>query len=306
MSESGQPERAEPWPDEEPYGARPEPNRLRKSGREGIGPDGDMVPTAEQRYYVRATAGVGVRPGGANNSPKRLAEFGQSIRGIVFDMGDVLYDATVWRRWLLRVLNRMGLHTHYASFYRVWDRTYLEAVHRGERDYDEAFCDFPRAPGLADPQFEDIGAAGRRPRREIEARAGAFPGVRDTIAYLSERGLRLGVLSDSEQTAERLTERLGTFGMEGLFQAVVSSRDLCRTKPDPACYLAALDALELTARETAFVGHDTDEIAGARAMGMPTIAFNYEPTVVADLYVEQFEMLRSFVLDVSRSVISAA
>ena len=31
----------------------------------------------------------------------------------MFDTGDVLYAATVWRRRLLRLLSHMGLHTHY-------------------------------------------------------------------------------------------------------------------------------------------------------------------------------------------------
>lgn len=26
----------------------------------------------------------------------------RNVRGLVFDMGDVLFDATVWRRWLLQ------------------------------------------------------------------------------------------------------------------------------------------------------------------------------------------------------------
>lgn len=41
-----------------------------------------------------------------------MAENGsRKTLGLLFDMGDVLYDATVWRRWLLQLLHKMGLHT---------------------------------------------------------------------------------------------------------------------------------------------------------------------------------------------------
>src|SRR5687768_3292479 len=66
----------------------------------------------------------------------------RGVRGLLFDMGDVLYDATLWRRWLLQILARMGVHATYRDFYRVWDHDYLRAVHRGERDYHEAFSAF--------------------------------------------------------------------------------------------------------------------------------------------------------------------
>ena len=46
------------------------------------------------------------------------------VRGVLFDMCNVLFDNTVWRRWVLKVLGRLGLHTNYRSFFRVWDRDY--------------------------------------------------------------------------------------------------------------------------------------------------------------------------------------
>src|SRR5688572_21192831 len=64
------------------------------------------------------------------------------VRGLVFDMGDVLYDATLWRRWLLQLLQRLGHLYSYREFYQVWDRDYLDLVHRGKREYREAFASF--------------------------------------------------------------------------------------------------------------------------------------------------------------------
>jgi hypothetical protein len=44
------------------------------------------------------------------------------------------------------------------------------------------------------------------------------------------------------------------------------------------------------------VGHDVEELAGAAAVGMPTIAFNFDADAQANVYLARFEEL----LDVIR------
>jgi FMN phosphatase YigB (HAD superfamily) len=61
--------------------------------------------------------------------------------------------------------------------------------------------------------------------------------------------------------------------------------------PNPAAYRAALHALELPAERMAFVGHKGDELSGAAALGMSTIAFNSDIDALADVYLDRFEDL---------------
>ena len=75
----------------------------------------------------------------------------------------------------------------------------------------------------------------------------------------------LGVLVNSEHRAEVLRRRLQRLGLDDMFSAVLSSVDLGHAKPDEVCYLAALEAMDLCAEETAFVGHDGEELEGACA-----------------------------------------
>jgi FMN phosphatase YigB (HAD superfamily) len=49
--------------------------------------------------------------------------------------------------------------------------------------------------------------------------------------------------------------------------------------------------MELPADRVAFVGHDAEELAGAAALGMPTIAFNYDPDAQADVFIASFQQL---------------
>ena len=53
-------------------------------------------------------------------------------------------------------------------------------------------------------------------------------------------------------------------------------RNWASRNPTPEIYAAALQQLGLSACQAAFVGHDVDELEGAHAVGMKTIAFNYD------------------------------
>jgi HAD superfamily hydrolase (TIGR01509 family) len=188
----------------------------------------------------------------------------------------------------------MGLHTRYRGFFKIWEQEYLADVHCGRREYGEAFHAFLLSAGLSRGQIDEVEAASHARKREIEAGTRALPGVRETIAQLSQRGIVLAVLSDSESTSEVLHARLVKLGLGGRFTAVVSSFDLERTKPDPVCYVAALTAMDMRAEQVAFVGHDADELAGAKAVGLRTLAFNFEPGAKANRYLTRFEELLDY------------
>lgn len=219
----------------------------------------------------------------------------RGVRGLLFDMGDVLYDATLWRRWLLQILARMGIHAAYRDFYRVWDHDYLVEVHCGRRDYHEAFATFLLSLGLSRGVVDEIEAASQARRRELIATLRPLPGVRSTLCQLQASGIALAVLSDSESPAAELRQRLDKLGIDPFFQAVYSSRDLGQAKPAALGYQTALAAMQLPAHQVAFVGHDAEELSGAAALGMPTVAFNYDPEVLADRYLERFEELLDLV-----------
>lgn len=213
------------------------------------------------------------------------------LRGVVFDMGDVLYDATSWRRWLHRLLRRMGVHHSYEALFEIWDTQYLDDVHRAARPYGDAFRNFLRSLGLTPAQTDELVAASQARARDFERTARPFCGVPETLHRLHAAGFKLGILSDSQCCGTQLRRRLDGWGIGTYFAAVISSANLGCVKPDPRTYRAALSALELSPVSAAFVGHDAVELAGAQSVGMATIAFNYQPDATADAYIERFEQL---------------
>jgi FMN phosphatase YigB (HAD superfamily) len=77
-------------------------------------------------------------------------------------------------------------------------------------------------------------------------------------------------------------------GFGHVWDSIISSMDMGVRKPDPKLYLAALTQLGLSADQAVFVGHRASELAGARAVGMHTVAFNYEEDAGADYFIENF------------------
>lgn len=223
-----------------------------------------------------------------NRPPGRLAT---PVRGMIFEMRDVFYDDTAWRRWLLQLLRHLGLHTNYRCFYTVWDRDYLAEVFRGQREMGEAMRSFLRSVGLSRAQIDEVWAACQARRRDLQHTARTLPGVKSTLTRLHTAGLALAVLADSEHPSDVLCEQLDRLGLVGLFAAVISSLDLKRTKPDAACYQAALHALALPSAQVVYVSHDAEELAGATRAGLQTAAFNYAPEARADVFVTRFEEL---------------
>jgi HAD superfamily hydrolase (TIGR01509 family) len=227
----------------------------------------------------------------AGGNLRQVARFGRPVSGVLFDMGGVLYDETTWRRWLLRLLRQLGIAGDHRDFFRAWDRDFQGQVHRGERSFCDAFRAFLRSVGLTQPQCDEVEASCRAQRRMFDTGLRLLPGVKSTLIRLGQLGFVLGAVTDSEYSAETLRGRLDQLGLEDLFSAVVSSFDLRRTKPDPACYLAALESMRLPAADVAFVGHEAAELAGAALVGMPTIACNFEASAQADVFISRFEDL---------------
>ena len=220
--------------------------------------------------------------------PQPLA---RPLRGVLFDMCNILYDDTVWRRWVLQLLGKMGLYTNYCSFFRLWDRDFLDDVHTGRREFREAFESFLRCAGLSGGQIDEVEAASHARRRHLEKHARPLPGVRHTLWRLHQAGFVMGLICHSEHPATELRSRMQRFGIEKLFPTLISSIDLRQCMPAPEIYLSAVKLMNTPPEEVAFVGHDRVELAGAAAVGMATIAFNFDPDAQADVHLTRFEEL---------------
>ena len=100
-----------------------------------------------------------------------------------------------------------------------------------------------------------------------------YPDTLDTLRRVRSLGLPAALVSNSRFGAEVQLPLLAELGItEELLDAFVFSPDVKRPKPHAAPFTRALDALDIDARDVAFVGDDLDaDVRGAKALGMTTV-----------------------------------
>jgi phosphoglycolate phosphatase-like HAD superfamily hydrolase len=220
--------------------------------------------------------------------PEPLAD---PVDALVFDLDGVLYDHSIWRRWLLQLLGKLGLHTNYTSFFRVWDCDYAQQVAWGNLTYWTAMRSFLLAAGLSAGQVDEVEAAGRSRFSAAEQMIRPFPNVRSSLRQLSLRGLKLNLVTAFPWTCEQLADRLDRLEMANLFSHTSSARDWPQATPARQRLADSLETAGLAPARTAYVGRLKCELQAAAQLGMPTIAFNQEPDATADFQLEQFDTL---------------
>ena len=217
-------------------------------------------------------------------------------RAAIFDAGDLLFDASRWRRWLLAELVGRGLPSSYDALWDPWDERFLPHAHLGKRTWAELFAAYIGELGITGEAYRSLYEKSEAQKEAIYAAREPFPGVPETLDRLRAAGVKLAVLSDSESPAPAVRKLLDGLGIGGRFDAVVASVDIGARKPEPAAYAAAVEALGVAKGETVFVAHDADEIRGARDFGLAVIAFNARDPEGAAFVAETFPRIADWIL----------
>ena len=205
------------------------------------------------------------------------------IRALLFDAGDILYFRPQRGRRLKLYLEELSLGQ--GNLITTEQKALELQAYQGEIDQEQYREGVLRLYGVTQPEQIE---RGKQILHEEDNDIHFFSGVRKTLFALKNKGYLLGIVTD---TANPVHIKLSWFergGFGALWDSIVSSRELGVRKPDPLIYQAALKQLGVGADRTVFVGHKVSELEGARAVGIKTIAFNYEKSAQADYYVEKF------------------
>ena len=206
------------------------------------------------------------------------------VRALLFDAGDVLYYRPHRGHKLTEFLNELDIHpskdTQLAVKYSLSHQAYQGKINQDQ--YREAIL---RMYGVTQPEHIE---RGKQILEEEDDNIYFFEGVQETLVTLKQMGYMLGVVTD---TASPLHVKLNWFergGFGHVWEAIISSKELGIRKPDPQIYQAALKQLGVFPAQAVFVGHSASELEGARAVGIKTVAFNYDEAAKADYYIGHF------------------
>lgn len=107
----------------------------------------------------------------------------------------------------------------------------------------------------------------------LGTRSVLYPGVRETLTALRERGCRMAVVTNKESRhTDRLIEALE---LRSFFERVVSGDTFPTRKPDPVGVLACLEAWRIDPQQGLFVGDSAIDAQTARRAGLPVFLLTY-------------------------------
>lgn len=207
------------------------------------------------------------------------------IKAFMFDAGDILYYRPRRGVYFKEYLAKHGLTLNGNNPRR---QELKQLAYNGDISREDYFRELIRSYGITEEQSIDEGIA---LLSSADDDILFFNGVYDTLNELKKRGFFLGIITDSAVPVSKKLSWFNKGGFENVWDSYISSQEIGVQKPDPKIYLAALEQLGLKPDQAAFVGHNAEELEGARAIGMLSIAFNKDEDARADMIIDEFPEL---------------
>jgi putative hydrolase of the HAD superfamily len=215
----------------------------------------------------------------------------RKVKALFFDAGDILYYRPNKEQKLNEFLKTQKLDPYPEVVEEI--KTLRNAAFRGEVEQQEYYRKVLHLHGIVDPALVDEGI---RAQMQDDDTVSIYEGVPETINALKKQGYLLGIITDTALPISTKLNWFEQYGFGHVWDVVISSKEIGVRKPASILYEEALLQTRLKADETVFVGHRDYELEGARAVGMGTIAFNFDDGSIADAYIEKFSELLSIPL----------
>jgi HAD superfamily hydrolase (TIGR01509 family) len=196
-----------------------------------------------------------------------------TLRAVLFDAGDTLIRLRGEPGALLRAAaERLGTPVEPTAAAAVWRRVLAGAGSPDELAKGRDLS-LPRHRAVWTELYRRSGADDLAPGLSgalydltVDTRSWeAFPDTVRTLRLLHERGVRVGVVSD---TGFDLRPVFSSLGLSRWFDVVVLSCDTGACKPDPQVFRAACERLGVDEAATVMVGDNPSTDGGATAAGL--------------------------------------
>ncbi|MGB9757046.1 MAG: HAD family hydrolase [Candidatus Bipolaricaulaceae bacterium] len=117
-----------------------------------------------------------------------------------------------------------------------------------------------------------------------------YPELPSVLRELRSRGIRVGMLTNSIHPAQVKAKWLRNVGVDDLFDLIVSSVEERCKKPSRELFQRFSARIGFPPQNIAFVGHEIEEIEGAKKAGFIAIALGC-PEARADFHIQRLEEL---------------
>ncbi|MCJ7694993.1 MAG: HAD-IIIA family hydrolase [Anaerolineaceae bacterium] len=131
-----------------------------------------------------------------------------------------------------------------------------------------------------------------------------YPDVKETLQQLSEKGYKLGIISNTTSSVE-VPQLVKDASLENFISCVILSTTFGKRKPHPALFLSAAKQMNIAPENCAYIGNDpTRDLIGARQAGFGLIVLvkkngymNFNPDEENDYVGPILEIKADYMID---------
>lgn len=211
------------------------------------------------------------------------------IKLVIFDAGKILYDYRDYFELFLKNLDEFfkkhgakNLDKHKS----LWEGKYSKDTLVGNLSLSDARKKHLKFLGLSTRLLKEYEMLEMEAIKKLRLKDS---GMRETLLELRRKGCKLAVLSDTGQSKKMKRYMLETIGIGDLFDGVFVSSEIGHAKPDKEAYFTVMKHFNAKPNETVFVGHDEDELVGAKKLGIKTIS--YQGHKSGDFVIQNFKQI---------------
>jgi HAD superfamily hydrolase (TIGR01509 family) len=216
----------------------------------------------------------------------------RQIRAVIFDLDGVIADSHALHERAWRdLLGEVG---------QMSPADISDIIRQGKTRADILQTLFPRC---SSQELASLGIRKDALYQKQSGRLRPIAGVIEWIRGLHREGFLLGVATSASR--QRALEVLRQFGVEHLFQAIVTASEIGAGKPDPALFLAAADALGIEPDEALVIEDSEAGLVGAKAAGMKCAFYCPAPDGVGAMAAQPDFVLHAFDPECLRSLTSS-
>lgn len=210
------------------------------------------------------------------------------IKLIIFDAGDILYNFNwleVFNKEIKKFVKKHKLRNSVEDFHRYWNSEDIsKSADTGKISLREANRRHLKKLGIPENLLDEYQEIDFKALKNLKIKDSK---IKETILKLKEKGYKVAVLSDTPHSKDHKKIMLDIVGLDGVFDEIFVSSELGHTKPDKESYLTVMKHFGAKPNETVFVGHDEDELVGAKKLGIKTIS--YQGHYSGDFGIRNFE-----------------
>jgi HAD superfamily hydrolase (TIGR01493 family) len=209
------------------------------------------------------------------------------IKGIIFDVGDILYSTEIFHEASMKSLKKYGVRTTFKKVKSEWDKIKSKSQALKQTRH-EALVEYGLKFGVSKDDIEKFARERETWWNRNRNRIKVFPEVLTTLKKLHKKGYQLAILSDTSHKGKSRRKYYNKLGFGKYFRVILTSADLRATKPHPVTFNTTIKKMRLNKPEVVFVAHDREELSGARKQKIKTIGFNLDPGAKGDYHARRF------------------